>query len=55
MNAINDKPNERAMRKLMWIARYHNGTVQEVLSKFGHRFDGEDPNSYLIPDNFLYY
>lgn len=55
MNAINEKPNERAMRKLMWIARYHNGTVQEVLGEFGHRFEGEDPNGYLIPDNFLHY
>jgi len=55
MNAINDKPNERAMRKLMWIARYHNVTVQDILSEFGHRFSGEAPSSYLIPDNFLHY
>jgi hypothetical protein len=55
MNAISDHPNERAMRKLMWIARYHNVTVQEVLEQFAHRFSGEDPNNYLIPDDFLQY
>ena len=55
MSAISDHPNERAMRKLMWIARYHNVTVQEVLRQFAHRFSGEDPNNYLIPDDFLQY
>ncbi|HWZ55064.1 MAG TPA: hypothetical protein VNZ63_03280 [Verrucomicrobiae bacterium] len=53
--AIDRDPRERAMRKLMWIGRYHNSTVQRVVGRFEQRFSGEDTTQYMVPDHLLTY
>jgi hypothetical protein len=53
IGGIGEKPNERAMRKLMWLGRYHNSTIRRLMVPFGNQFLADDLSKYLIPDELL--